>query len=165
MTGKKWVWIFVGVVLLVMVAGIALVASIAFMVSQRVQVQEVSATTGQEEFQQLRARFAGQKAYLEIADGSDVPVIHRELEKKERANLSTIHLRVFVPDERRVISADLPFWMMRMMGDHPIHFRASEGGFGGLSLSVTAAQIERRGPGLILDQGKPGGEQVLIWTE
>ena len=165
MSGKKWIPIVIGVILLIVVAGIALVGSVAYMVSQRVHVDQMSAKSGLAEFEQIRAKFAGQKPYIDLGPDEDSPTINHDLEKNHRTPLSTIHLRVFVPRERRLVSVDLPFWMMRMMGDKPIHFRASEGGFGGLSLSVNAADLERRGPGLILDQGRPGREQVIIWTE
>jgi len=165
MSGRKWIPIVIGVILLIVVAGITLVGSIAYMVSQRVQVQQMSAKSGLAEFQQIREKFAGQKPYIDLGPDGDTPSINRDLEKSTRTPLSTIHLRVYVPRERRLVSVDLPFWMMRMMGDKPIHFRSSEGGFGGLSLTVNAADLERRGPGLVLDRGRPGHEQVVIWTE
>jgi hypothetical protein len=165
MSGKKWVPIVIGIILLLIVAGIALVASVAYMVSQRVHVQPVTSASGQETFDEIRARFDGQKAYIELGEDEEVAKINHDLEKNPHVTLSAIHLRVFVPRERRIVSVDLPFWMMRMMGSKPIHFRASEGGFGGLSLSVNAEDLERRGPGLVLLTGKPGHEQLLIWTE
>jgi hypothetical protein len=34
-----------------------------------------------------------------------------------------------------------------------------------MSLNVTADELERHGPGLILDYTTPGGERVLVWAE
>ena len=167
MARRKWIPIVIGIVVLVMVVGIGLIGGLIWTVTRQVSVQEVSAQAGEEEFEKLRAPFAGQKAFIELpADGSDAePSVHRELATHEPGKVSTIHVRVWVPSDGKLVKLDLPFWMIRLMGSKPIQLRSDESGFRGLTLKVTAEELERRGPGLIIDHGMREGERVLVWTE
>ncbi|RPJ70693.1 MAG: hypothetical protein EHM24_14750 [Acidobacteria bacterium] len=168
MARRKWIPIVIGIVILVVVVGIGLIGGLVWMVTRQVSVQEVSAQTGEQEFEKLRAPFAGQKPFIELpADGDEAgAVVHRELAKHAPGTVSTIHLRVLVPSDGKLVKLDLPFWMLRLMGSKPVQFRSSEhSGFRGITLKVTAEEVERRGPGLIIDHGMKDGERLLIWTE
>jgi len=168
MARRKWIPIVIGIVILVFLVGIGLIGGLVWMVTRQVSVQDVSAETGEQEFEKLRAPFAGQKPFIELpADGNeDDAVVHRELARHAPGKVSTIHLRVWVPSDGKLVKLDLPFWMVRMMGSKPIQFRSSEdAGFRGVALKVTAEDLERRGPGLIIDHGLKDGERLLIWTE
>jgi hypothetical protein len=167
MATRKWIPIVIGIVVVVMVVGIGLIGGLVWMVTRQVSVQEVSAEIGEQEFEKLRAPFAGQKPFIELpADGDETDaVVHRELAKGTTGLVSNIHLRVWVPSDGKLVKLDLPFWMVRLMGSKPIEFRTDESGFRDLELKVTAEELERRGPGLILDHGTRGGERILVWTD
>ena len=79
--------------------------------------------------------------------------------------VSTVHIRVWSPEEGKLISLDLPFWMVRLMGSKPINFETGEGGFNRVSLRVTPEELERRSPGLIMNHTAPRGVSVLVWLE
>ena len=81
----------------------------------------------------------------------------------DTGSISTLHIRVWSPREKKLVQVDLPFWMMRLTGNKPITINA--GSFRQLTLSVTPEEIDRRGPGLILDHKSPHGERLLVWTE
>ena len=167
MATRKWIPIVIGIVVIVMVVGIGLIGGLVWMVTRQVSVQEVSAESGDQEFEKLRAPFAGQKPFIELpADGNETnAVVHRELVKGTTGQVSTIHLRVWVPSDGKLVKLDLPFWMVRLMGSKPIEFRSDESGFRGMRLKVTAEELERRGPGLIIDHGGRDGERILVWTD
>ena len=63
--------------------GAGLVGGFAYMVAQQVKVQEMPAAAGQEEFDRVVARFAGQQAFIEMPgdSGGEDEGPHHELEQ------------------------------------------------------------------------------------
>jgi hypothetical protein len=164
MAARKWIPIVVGIVIFVVLVGAGLVGGMAYMVARRVQVQELSPAGGQEEFDRLVAGKAGQQALIEVPEGDILKtIVHRELSTKDTGSVSTLSVRVWSPRDRRLIRVDLPFWMVRLSGSGSIRFDA--GSHGPVRLRVTPEEIDRRGPGLVLNASMRGGERVLIWTE
>jgi uncharacterized protein YneF (UPF0154 family) len=165
MAAKKWIPIVVGLVIFVMVVGAGVVGGLIYVVTRQVKVQTMSASSGQEEFDRLLASMAGQKPFIELpAPDSDGGIlVHRELETKDTGSISTLHVRVWSPRDKKLVHVDLPFWMMRLTGNKPITLNA--GSLRGVTLSVTPEEIDRRGPGLILNWSSRHGERLLVWTE
>jgi hypothetical protein len=167
MATRKWLPVVVGIVIFVIIVGIGLIGGLVYVVTRQVQVQTLSSEGGRAEFDRMRASFDDQQPFIELpaGDAEGQPTVHRELEKQAPGKIGTIHMRVWEPREGKLVRLDLPFWTVRMMGSKPITFRTNDSDFGGFTLKVTAEDIERRGPGLILDHGTPRGERVLIWTD
>jgi uncharacterized protein YneF (UPF0154 family) len=166
MAAKKWLPIVVGIIIFVVIVGVGLIGGLAYMVTRQVHVQTMSNSGGQVEFERMLAAFAGQKAFIELpADRDGDAVVHRELETKQPGSLSTLHVRVWVPDDKKLVRVDLPFWLMRLTGNKPIRLETGQSTFREVTLSVTPEEIERRGPGLILDHTARHGERLLVWTD
>jgi hypothetical protein len=165
MTAKKWIPIIVGIVIFVFVVGIGLIGGLVYVVTRQVKVETVSASGGQEEFDRLVANMAGQKPFIELpASNSDGEVVvHREMATGNTGSISTLHVRVWSPRERKLVNIDLPFWMMRLTGNKPIELNT--GSLRHVSLTVTPEEIDRRGPGLVLNWSGRRGERLLVWSE
>ncbi len=165
MATRKWVPIVVGIVIFVVLVGIGLVGTLAYVVSRQVKVQTVTAEEGQAEFGRLAARMAGQQPFIELpAPDSDAPpVVHRELETHGTGSISTVHIRVWSPAEKKLARVDLPVWLMRLGGNKP--FTVNAGEMDGVTLHVTPEEIDRRGPGLIVLWTSPRGSRLLVWTD
>jgi hypothetical protein len=165
MTLRKWIPIIVGIVIFVMVVGIGLVGGLVYVVTRQVKVETVSASGGQEEFDRLLAGMAGQKPFIDLpaSDSDGEVVVHREMATGKTGSISTLHVRVWSPRERKLVNIDLPFWMMRLTGNKPIELNA--GSLRHVSLTVTPEEIDRRGPGLVLNWTGRRGERLLVWSE
>jgi len=164
MATNKWIPIVVGIVVFVVLVGTGLIGGCAYMVARRIQVQEMTASGGQEEFDKLVASMAGQKPFIELeGDNLETTVVHRELATKDTGSVSTIRVRIWSPRDRQLIRADLPFWMVRLTGGSTVRLNA--GSQRGVSLRVRPEDIDRRGPGLVLNHATRSGERVLVWTE
>jgi hypothetical protein len=165
MTLRKWVPIIVGIVIFVTVVGIGLIAGLVYVVTNQVKVETVSASGGQEEFDRLVAGFAGQTPFIELPaqDSDGEVVVHRELAAGNTGSITTLHVRVWSPRERKLVNIDLPFWMMRLTGNKPIELNA--GSLRHVSLTVTPEEIDRRGPGLVLNWTGRRGERLVVWSE
>jgi hypothetical protein len=165
MATKKWVPIVVGIVIFVVLVGIGLVGSLAYFVSRQVKVQTVTAEEGQAEFDRLVARMAGQKPFIELPapDSDGLPVVHRELETHGTGSITTVHIRVWSPGQKKMARIDLPFWFMRLGGNKP--FTVNAGSMNEVQLHVTPEEIDRRGPGLIVLWTTSRESRLLVWTE
>jgi len=165
MTARKWIPIVVGIVIFVMVVGLGLIGGLIYVVTRQVKVETLSASGGQEEFNRLLASMAGQKPFLELPepDSNGEVIVHREMATRDTGSVSTLHVRVWSPRDRKLVRVDLPFWMMRLTGNKPIRLNA--GSLGGVALTVTPEEIDRRGPGLVLDWSGRQGERLLVWSE
>jgi hypothetical protein len=168
MAVKKWVPIVAGIVIFVVIVGLGLVAGAVYLFTRQVGVQTMpSAAAGGEEFEKLRSALTGQTAFIELPseDGEGEAVVHRELATNPTGRVSVLHVRVWVPRERKLVRVDLPMWTLRLMGSKPMSIETGGGPFGRVPLRVTAEDIDRRGPGLIIDHSGRRGEKLLVWSE
>ena len=90
-------------------------------------------------------------------------VVHRELETHDTGSISTVHIRVWSPAQKKLARVDLPFWLMRLGGNKP--FTVSAGSMSEVQLHVTPEEIDRRGPGLIVLWTTSRDSRLLVWTE
>jgi hypothetical protein len=166
MATRKWVPIVVGVVIFVVLVGAGLVGGLVYVVSRQLHVQKMTAGSGQAEFERVAATMKGQKPFIELpVDGEGEGRVHREMETREPGSISTLHMRVWVSDEKKLVQLDLPYWLVRLGGNKPLKLHTTDRAFEGVDLTVTPEEIERRGPGLLLDFTTREGHRVLVWTE
>jgi hypothetical protein len=167
MATRKWLPIVAGIAIFVVVVGLGLVGSCVYLLRRQVTVQTMSGSAGAEEFDKLRAAVAGQQAFIELPneDSNAAPLVHKELATHPTGQVSTVHVRVWAPRDGKLVSVDLPMWALRLMGSKPITIETGHRTFGGLSLKVTAEDIDRRGPGLLIDHTSGRGERLLAWSE
>jgi hypothetical protein len=71
---------------------------------------------------------------------------------------------VWDPRENRLVSVAIPFWLLRLKSG-PIEFSAYASGWDDDRVDLRPEEIERYGPGIILDTTSPKGERVLLWAE
>jgi uncharacterized protein YneF (UPF0154 family) len=165
MATKKWVPIVLGIVIFVVLIGAGLIGGLVYVVRRDVKVQTMTSAEGQAEFDQMVAKMAGQKPFIELPapDSDGDPVVHRELETHDTGSISTVHIRVWSPREKKLVRVDLPFWLMRLGGNKPFTVNADL--MNDVTLHVTPEEIDRRGPGLTVLWTSSRGSRLLVWTE
>jgi hypothetical protein len=145
-------------------------AVVWFVVRHR-DVQSTSASAARVEFEQLRARFAGQSPLVDMrlrTTPSD-----REVPRIAVPALRAFHTVIFdTRGSERLIKITVPYWFGRRYARHDGNF----GWLGELSflddtefdpepVQLSLDQIERRGPGLLVDYRHPSGGQFIAWVE
>jgi hypothetical protein len=172
MAGKRrWGLIILGVVIFVVVVGVGVIATVSYMVYRQMDVQTITTDSPDVELQKALAPFAGQEPYIELLEGDEErSIVHREQEKATPTSLSKLHAVIWDPRERKVVRLSLPFWLMRLGGSHRSMTIDSHQAGGvtvgsNVRLNVSAADIERHGPGLILDHTGRRGERIVVWAE
>ena len=112
-------------------------------------------------FEEARARFAGQPPLL--TSGPDGPVLERSDRSGPRTELTSLHVMAWEEGEERMITLRIPVWIIRLGGNEDVDFDTDQGD--PFTLDLTLEDLERHGPGLIVDYERAGHERVLIWTE
>ena len=162
----SWAVIILGISAFVLIVGVGLVAVVGYVLYQQFAPQAKSATemSADEEFARIVAKFEGQRPYLIIKDGE--PVVNDEPAVAHGKPVEALHIIVWDPDERKVVRLNMPFWLLRMTKGQPIRISSHDDSGGkAMKLRITADDLEKRGPGLILDHKEATGERVLVWAQ
>jgi len=160
--------VLIAAVIIVGVFAIAVVGGTAYFFYRHINSSFTPPETADTEFAQARARFAGQKPLIEIRK-DDEPILHREGATGRDSSRQLVSLRVLAYDNhaRKLVRVTIPFWLLRLapsgkkvsfLNDNGIDFDTDR-------VHLTLEDLERRGPGLVLDQADRRGSQVLVWTE
>jgi hypothetical protein len=166
---KNWLLIVLGIVIFVVIVGIAAVVGFGFWMYRQMGVTTLDTRDPDPAFEEARAPFKGQMPYIELSTDNqeEKAVVHHELEKTEKTPLNRLRIVAYDPGKGQLVRLQLPFWIVRLGGSgHTFRLHAANTPFAsGMELSVTPDDLERRGPGLILDQKLRDGVRVLVWSE
>ena len=114
------------------------------------------------EFDRVRARFPARPALVELVDPREgVLRINRPPESAPRLHVESIFILGWTPADRKLVRTSAPVWLMHLS----LQNMASRFGLGRAPWSLTVADVERYGPGVVLDFRDPRGTRVLIWVE
>jgi len=165
---RTWISIVVAAVIIVGILAAAAVGGTAFFIYRHVHTQVTPSEDADARFREARERFAGQQPLLEMSRDDDRPRVHREVLPAERSTARIEALRVLAYDHRarKLVNVSIPFWLLRLAPANKFSFLNDNGiDFDSDRVHLTLEDLERRGPGLILDQADRRGSQVLVWTE
>jgi hypothetical protein len=163
-TKKTWISIAIAVVIIFVIFGLAVLGTAVYVFRQHINAQFVSTETAQEEFEQARQRFTGQQPLVDVSNGRHEPIIHQ---RTGSAEIRSVHALAFDPAAGKLVRVSLPFWILRMAPSKNFTFQSSgDFDFDSERLHLTVDDLERAGPGLILDARDPRkGTLVLVWAE
>ena len=166
-TKRTWLWIIFGVIGFIALGLVALVGGGAYVVSRHVKTELVGKISAEEQFVRQRARFSGQQPLIEVegADRADMKAsIHRQAEDGAKVELQTMRVLIYDAHDGRLVHVDLPFWLLHLMPAGRLGSVSGNFSFNSAD-RITVADLERHGPGLVLDARDSRDAQILIWTE
>ena len=166
-TRKTWISVLIASVIIVGLLAAAAIGGTVFFIYRHVNTQFTPSDNAEQQFAEARARFTGQQPLIEIRR-DDEPVLHREVVPASLPAGKLDTLRVMACDKhaRKLVRVSIPFWLLRMAPSRHVSFLNDSGiDFDSDRVHLTLEDLERRGPGLILDQADRRGSQVLVWTE
>lgn len=164
----RWGLIILGIVIFVVIVGAALIATVVYIGSRQFSLQTETTSDPEGEFAKVQARFEGQQPLIEMRPSSEGgPVVHREPQKPRQGPLSNLHVLAWNAEDKKLVRFTMPFWLVRLSGSKPINIRGDgeEDWLGSANIKVTAEEIERRGPGLIVNLTNARGVRVIVWAE
>jgi hypothetical protein len=151
------------------IASLAVGSAIWFLRHHR-DAQSASASVASAEFQQLRARFAGEAPLLDMR----LRTIATDVEMPRAARpLHAFHTVVFdTRGGQRLVRMTVPYWFGRRFARHDGQFVwlgeltfLDDTEFDPERIQLSLDRIERRGPGLLVDYQHPGGGQFIAWVD
>jgi hypothetical protein len=170
---RTWIIVAVSVLLACVLLFVAAIGTGIVLFRRHVHSQIATSDAASDQIARTRARFADQRPLVEIAEDDRV-VLHRKPDAPKRP-IAMLRILAYNEDDGRLVAVDVPNWLLRLMpsgGDSGFRLDGAED-FGGSGLRLrldspedrlTLEDLERFGPGLILDVRRHGG-QVLVWTE
>ena len=162
-TRKTWLSIAIAAAVVIGIFAVALIGGGAYFLHQHVQTRFIGTDTAAEEFARERARFAGQEPLIEVRPG-DAPAIHRSPRPgAQGAQLQTLYALAYDADAHKLVRFNIPFWLLRLAPSRHVEI-FGDADFAPDTARLTLDDLERRGPGLVLDTTRHGS-QVLVWTQ
>ena len=161
---RNWILIVFGVLVLVVFVGIGAVIAIAAWFQQNLQVQRTSEPEAESAFVEVRQKFTTRGPLLEIRNGRPAYAAGRPPQSAQTTSLTTLHVLAWDPDDEELARFAIPFWLLRLKSD-PIEFSTYASGLDDDGVELRVEDIERYGPGIILDTTSPGRVRVLVWAQ
>ena len=164
---RTWVSVLIAAVIIVGMLAVSAVGGAAYFIYRHVHTQFTPAENAEQQFAAARARFAGQQPLIEIRK-NDEALLHREVIPKTMpaTRLDTLRVLAYDTHAGKMVNVSIPMWLLRMAPSNKFSFLNDNGiDFDADRVHITLDDVERRGPGLLLDQADRRGSQVLVWTE
>lgn len=159
---RTWIWVVFGIFAFFVVTGVGMALFTVYYIGSHVEIAETPPTDAVQAFADVRAKFPGQQPLLEFKDGE--PSAIAPTAAASGVSLSTLHIVAFDDDEGKLVRVDVPFWLLRLKSG-PIQFSSYASHFDDRKVKLSVADIERRGPGIVLDIAERNEGRVLIWAE
>ena len=166
MAAKKVVWVIAGLGGVVLLAGAGLIAVLTYSIFHHLEIRSMSSASADEEYEQVRSRFLNRAPLVEIdSDNWDSIRVNRPQEQSDSKPLTALYMLAWDPRDGKLARFELPFWLLRLnLRSHPVNWRWNH--YMRLeNLKLTVEDLERHGPGLVLDFQGRRGERVLVWSE
>lgn len=164
---NNWLLIGCGVVVMLLIVGVALIGGAGYWFYQQLGIQsaERSPEDAAREMEALRARFGDERPLIVVEEEGEAKVDLEGRPRDHRDGLTALHVAAFDPGDGQLVRFSIPFWLMRLSPEGKISIGGDvlenvEG-----SERLTVQELERVGPGLLIDERKEDGGWVLVWTE
>jgi hypothetical protein len=161
---RNWLLIIFGVAVLLVFIGIGAIIAVTAWFQQNMSMQETSEREALGQFESVRQKFPNKAPLLEMRDGKPFYSGNRSPERPSTTPLERLHVMVWDDDEERLMSFSMPFWLLRLKST-PIQFSSYASGMDDGGVDLRPEDIEKHGPGIILDTTSRQGERVLLWAQ
>lgn len=162
---RTWVWVVIGVFFVLVVLAIAGITFTVAFFRQSMTVTAMNSNNATEQFDAIRARYPGQQPLIQIVDGRPEYIADRATKSGTvTAPLKTMHVMAWDDDEEQLVTFAIPFWLLRLKSG-PIQLSAYSRGWDDRGVSFRIEDLERAGPGIVMDITERREGRVLIWAE
>ena len=159
----RWAQVLIGIAIVAVFLGIGAIIAVTAYFSDKVVVSSSTPSEADEEFERVRQRFKGQAPLVEMRQG----VALRSNPRPPVAGapqLTTLHILAWDAEDEKLASVTVPWWVIRLKSG-PIRFSTYTAGLDDETVKLTPEDIERSGPGLILEAIGHRNERVLLWAD
>jgi hypothetical protein len=159
---RKTLWIILGVLGFIVFCIVAFAAFGLYFVSQNLDMKSATPTQAARSFDDVRARFK-EAPIIQMDDRERVTLTRRPPDQQVGTKPQTMHVMAYDDEDSRIVNVTIPFWMLRL-GREKIRLGTGND-LQFEQLKITAEELERYGPALLLDHRGTQGKRVLVWTQ
>jgi hypothetical protein len=159
----RWAQVLIGVAIIAIFLGIGAIIAVTAWFSQNMVVNSSTAREADEEFDKVRQHFKGQPPLIEMKDGIARYTTGRPAPSTPQ-QLNTLHILAWDADEEKLASVNVPWWVLRLKSG-PIQFSSYASGLDDEGVKLRPEDIEKYGPGIIMEVTGRRGERVLLWAD
>ena len=151
------------ILLILLAAAIVGWSIFGVLVWRAVEVEEADEPQALRRFHAVRATLPAAPPLLDLDSGGNV-IRRAPMVAASDGALESLSALAYQPRERRLVHAVMPFWFFTLKAPAAQYvFRGT--GLDLKRLGVTAAELKRHGPAIVIDHVYPDGRRLLVWTE
>ena len=151
------------ILLILLAAAIVGWSIFGVLVWRAVEVEEADEPQALRRFRAVRATLPAEPPLLDLDSAGNVVRRAHAVAASEGA-LESLSALAYQPRERRLVHAEMPFWFFALKAPAAQYlFRGT--GLDLARLGVTAAELKRHGPAIVIDHVYADGRRLLVWTE
>ena len=158
---RTWVKITIGGAALAALAFIALAGTGAYFVLRTLDTRTATEADAMRELDALRGRFGARPPLVEIDDAGSGNIRINRATATDAKPVTTLHVHAWKIESHELVRMAVPIWLARFSAVNVL----SQLGVGPANLRLTVQDIERYGPGIVIDFGRPGADRVVVWAD
>jgi hypothetical protein len=158
---RTWVKVTLGGVALIALALAALGATAAYFVLGHMETRAGGEVEAIKAIDAVKARFGSRPPLIEITDPRRADVRINRSADRSATRVATIHVINWKSETGELTSTELPLWLMRFSSVNIL----SQLGVAPARFRLTVEDVERDGPGVIVDYGARGASHTLVWVD
>ena len=158
---RTWAKLALGGAVLIGVAFLALAATGAYFVFRGMERRAAAEAEAIQAIEAVKARFGQRPPLVEIVDPRRADVRINRTVDAGAPRVSTIHVLNWKNETGELMRTEAPLWLLRFSTLNI----ASQLGLAPASFRLTVSDIERYGPGIIVDYGAERAVRVLVWVD
>lgn len=149
--------------LALLAAAVLGIAVSGFLAARAVTVEEAPAPEALRRFEAIRAALGGREPLIGLDEAGNV-IRRASPPSSSPRPVTRLGVLTYQADDERLVTADVPMWFFKMKGP-PTQFLVRGTGLDLERLQITAADLERFDPSVVIDHARANGDRLLVWTE
>lgn len=158
---RTWAKVTLGGISLIVVAVIALGATSAYFVFRSMEKRTSGEAEAIQAIAAVRERFGPRPPLIEIADPQRGDIRINRPADASAVPVDTVHVMSWNRETREFVRTEIPLWLMRFSSVNIL----SQLGVAPARFRLTVSDVQRYGPGVVVDYSPPGASRVLVWVD
>ena len=158
---RTWVKATIGAAVVVIACLAALAGTAGYFVMRSLERRSATESVAQGEIDGIRGRFGTRPPLIEVVDPRTMDVRINRVAGGGAAPVSTLHVVSWKAEDNEIARTEVPLWLMRFSTLNVL----SQLGVVPAKIRLTVQDVDRYGPGIVVDYNKPGSFRVLVWAD
>src|SRR5262245_51823876 len=158
---RTWVKVTLGGVTLIAVAVLALAGTGAYFVFRHMEKRTSAEAEAMRTIDAAKARFGARPPLVEIVDPRSADFRINRPAEPSAVPVDTIHVVSWKRENGELVRLDVPLWLMRFSTVNI----ASQLGIAPEKFRLTVGDVQRYGPGIVVDFTSQGEFRLLVWVD